>query len=88
VANLGHEKKEDLASAFEWLACKLAVGMPAKVGGASLGEMATAAGICVDKMLLLRGEPTAISEIMSDEERHARIRQLGTGLGYFEPKPN
>jgi hypothetical protein len=49
---------------------------------------ATAAGICVDKMQLLRGQPTAVTETMTDEQRDARIRQLGAELGYFTPKEN
>jgi transposase-like protein len=83
-----HEKKGELADAFEGIAWRLLDAMPAKIAEAPLQAVATAAGICVDKMLLLRGEPTVIADNMTDEERDAQIRKLGAELGYWDPKPN
>jgi hypothetical protein len=61
---------------------------PEKMAQATIQQLATAAGIAVDKMQLLRGKPTEINEEMTEEERDARIRQLGAELGYFSPKQN
>jgi hypothetical protein len=88
VTNIRHVKKAELADAFESLARKLVEAMHAKISEANLQATATAAGICVDKMQLLRGKPTSIREEMTDAEADARIRELGVQLGYFDPKPN
>jgi hypothetical protein len=78
-----------LADVFEGVAWQLLEGVTsAKIAAATVQQLATAAGICVDKMRLLRGEPTAVTETMTDEQRDASIRQLGAELGYFTPKEN
>jgi hypothetical protein len=88
VRELAQQKKGPLADAFEELARELLGGMtPEKMAAATLQQLATAAGIAVDKMQLLRGQPTTITE-MTDEERDAQIRKLGAELGYFTPKEN
>jgi hypothetical protein len=48
-----------------------------KLDDASLKETATAAGILIDKIQLLRGQPTAINaQALTDEQRLARLREL------------
>jgi transposase-like protein len=57
-----HFKKESLADRFEEVARALldAAADPAKLADASLKDLVIAAGICTDKMLLLRGQPTRL----------------------------
>jgi transposase-like protein len=89
VTELRHQKKQDLADALEALAYKLVEAAAGKIADAPLQACATAAGIAVDKMLLLRNQPTVIAQTkMTDEEIDAEIRRLGKELGYFDPKPN
>jgi hypothetical protein len=62
VTKLCHLKKESLADKFEEVARAMLDGAmsQAKIEAASLLDLMTAAAICVDKMLLLRGCPTRI----------------------------
>jgi transposase-like protein len=62
AAQLGQEKKPELADALEEVARKLADAMPAKIADASLRDTAIAMGIAVDKMRLLREAPTSITQ--------------------------
>jgi transposase-like protein len=88
-AQMGELKKGPLADAFEDLARQLLAGMtPAKIADANLQQLATAAGIAVDKMQLLRGKPTGVTETRTPEQLDAEIRRLGSELGYFAPKEN
>jgi hypothetical protein len=61
-AELCTEKKQSLADRLEALAHTLIDALPGKVTDASLQQAATSLGIAVDKMRLLRGEPTSIQE--------------------------
>ena len=54
VANLRHQKKEELADRLDVLAGRLVAAMPSKIAGASLRELAVAVGILIDKLVLLR----------------------------------
>jgi transposase-like protein len=79
VANIRQEKKASLAEKFEELAEKLVDDLIARVGQGKFVEEATAAAIAIDKMQLLKGNPTAISKDVSErtnEERAARILEL------------
>jgi transposase-like protein len=62
VAKLCHFKKESLADKFEEVAHALldAALDKAKTEDAPLLDLTIAVGICVDRMLLLRGQPTRI----------------------------
>jgi transposase-like protein len=62
VTKLCHLKKESLADRFEAVARAMldAAVDKAKLADTSLLDLMIAAGICVDKMLLLRGQPTKI----------------------------
>jgi hypothetical protein len=90
VANIRHQKKGDLAQRLEEIAWELAEALPGKVDLASLQHTATAMAIAIDKMQLLRGAPTSISDIaieqiadrigrMTDDERAILARQIGEG---------
>ncbi len=78
------QKKEMLKDRLESLAHALLDGMSRRVqseevSAVSLKDLATTFGIAVDKMLLLKGDPTSINQhsTMSEEERErlrARLR--------------
>jgi len=59
---LRHQKKDDLAIALEELAYRLVSVAPDKVGEATLQQIMTSAGIAIDKMQLLRQQPTSIEQ--------------------------
>lgn len=63
VAELGHEKRADLAAKLEDVAHRLADAMPAKIQAAGLQQVAVSLGISVEKARLLKGEPTSISGV-------------------------
>lgn len=88
VAELRQSKKTDLATQLEDIARRLAGAIPEKMATANLQQTATSMGIAIDKMQLLRGQPTSIADIaveqiadrierMTDDERSALARQLG-----------
>ncbi len=91
VANIRHQKTEDLADRLEDLAHQLANAIPGKIPTADLKQLSVSLGIAVDKMRLLREQPTSIEgHDLSDEERLARLRQLAEraqarGLGLPDP---
>ena len=77
AAENGNNKKGDMADALEALAWKLISAMPQKIKKASLAQVATAAGIAIDKMRLLREHSSSIAgRDMSDDERLTRLREL------------
>lgn len=79
VAELRQEKKAGLADRLETIAHKLADSLPDKINQAELKDAATSLGIIVDKMRLLREQPTAISrddDSLTDSERADRIAAL------------
>lgn len=72
-------KKGELADRLEAVAHALVddLARPEKITGASLPQVATALGIAVDKMRLLREQPTAITgKQLSDDERARRVAAL------------
>jgi transposase-like protein len=62
VSELCHIKKETLADRLEEAARRLleAATEPARIERASLLDLSVSFGICIDRMLLLRGYPTKI----------------------------
>ena len=77
VADIRQEKKQDLADRLEDLAHRLVDAIPGKVAQADLKQLGVCLGIAVDKMRLLREQPTSIEgHDLSDDERLARLRQL------------
>jgi hypothetical protein len=85
ASQMGDEKRPPLADAFEALAGKLLDGItPAKITETGVKDLTTSAAIAVDKMRLLREQPTSISDVnLPDEERRARLaaylERLGAG---------
>jgi transposase-like protein len=65
-------KKGELADGLEEVAWKLANVIPEKLAGASLKDTAVALGIVIDKMRLLREQPTAISKTESGNDDLAK----------------
>lgn len=83
VAQLCHQKKGELAGAFDALARQCVEGVTqAKLDRAGLVDLVKAAAIAVDKALLLRGRPTAINRNgddlreLTDEELERRIAEM------------
>jgi transposase-like protein len=89
-ANLGPEKRKDLAEKLEDLAHTLADAAPGKVEKAGLQPTLISLGVAVDKARLLRGKATAIGEHrhlidlskLSDEELAALERVFDRGAVY------
>ena len=78
VSQLRPQKKGDLAAALEAIAWQCVEAIPARMGEASLREVATTLGIAVEKMQLLRGKPTTINDdlsSLSDAELDRRIAE-------------
>lgn len=80
-------KKAALADRLEELAGQLLDGVTLdKIAGSGPKELLTSLGIAVDKMQLLRGQPTAITDQtlhhddLSDEDLDARIAELEARL--------
>lgn len=63
-AELCAEKKEELHIELEKVAYILAGAIPGKIAEANLQQVATSLGITIDKMQLLRGQPTWRGEII------------------------
>ena len=59
-----------MAAALSKIAWKLLRSAEGKIGRATLGQVMTSLGVAIDKMRLLRGEATDISE-RHDDARHA-----------------
>ena len=62
--DLRTQKRGDLADRLEEIAWQLAGALPDKIEGAALNHIATALGITVDKMRLLRGESGGTGDIV------------------------
>ncbi len=78
VTEMGTQKKEDLRASLESLAAKLVDRLTNGVDLASFKDASIALGIAVDKMQLLAGKPTVITEPqrLTPEERRRRIDEL------------
>ena len=87
VSELRQSKKEGLADRLEAVAHQLLDLFPDKAKDANLQQVATSFGIAIDKMRLLREQPTSIAgRELTDDERvdrlntlYERIRARGTG---------
>lgn len=64
-SQLRQEKKEELHIELEKVAYILVGAMPDKIDEATLQQVATSLGITIDKMQLLRGQPTWRGEIVN-----------------------
>lgn len=77
VPQLRQQTKKALANELEALAYKLIEAMPEKLEGANLQQASVALGIVVEKMQLLRGDPTERFEhTLDDRERASRITAI------------
>ena len=63
-AQLRNEKKQDLVIELENVAYLLVKAMPGKIDEASLQQIATSMAIAIDKMQLLKGQPTWRGEVI------------------------
>jgi transposase-like protein len=63
-AKLRNQKKQDLVIELENVAHLLVKAMPGKIDEASLQQIATSMAIAIDKMQLLKGQPTWRGEII------------------------
>lgn len=85
VPKLRDMKTADLADKLESIAHQCVDLMPDRMPDASLRDLAGAMHLAVDKMRLLRGDPTAITEMrqLSDDELRARLlnHYRASGLG-------
>lgn len=78
AAQMSEQKKGPLADGFEAVAWQLIDGVtPDKIAMADVKELMTGAGIAADKVQLLRGKPTSITQHdfseLPDEEIDRRI---------------
>lgn len=76
VVQMRSGKREDLADRLEDLAHKLLDKAEGKIGDANLSNVTVALGISIDKMRLLREQPTSITAAMTDDERADRVATL------------
>ncbi|HEX8097836.1 MAG TPA: hypothetical protein VF507_07355 [Pyrinomonadaceae bacterium] len=78
VTDFREDKKKDLAGKLEELAHKCVDLLPEKLPFASVRDLAGALIVAVDKMRLLKGEPTAINQTvtLTDDQRKRLNRVL------------
>jgi transposase-like protein len=77
-SDLRTQKKEALSDRLEVIAHSLVDAIPSAISGANLQQITTSLAIAIDKMLLLKGQPTEITPVsnMTDEERLRRLTEL------------
>lgn len=78
---------ERITKAIDLVMERILSGVP--IQDATLSQLTTAFGTLVDKQLLLRGQPTSISESrpgLSDEERARRVRELVSKASQRKPE--
>jgi hypothetical protein len=79
VTSCAQKKSEDLADRMEALTHAIVDMMPEKLQAANLRDLAVTLGIIVDKMLLLRGQPTERIHTSGDSDEAtcaARVMEL------------
>ena len=81
VPDLRQVKKRDLAEKLEEAADALLDNILARARSETsvavpLKDFATAMGIAIDKMQLLKGEPTSINKTLTDEERATKAAEI------------
>jgi hypothetical protein len=73
------QKQQDMAAKLEEVAWKLVNAIPRKIKDAPLSHTATALGICLDKIRILRSDGVIAQDApsgLSHDERLARIAEL------------
>jgi transposase-like protein len=88
VSEIGQVKKEALADRLEDVAHRLVDAMPDKIKDANLQQVTVSMGIAVEKMRLLREQPTSINggEI-PDEQRLEFLRAVIDRIAPKRPAP-
>jgi transposase-like protein len=76
VAQMRTGKREDLADRLEALAHVLMDSIGDKISDANLSNVSVSLGIAIDKMRLLREQPTSITAALTDDERAKRVNAL------------
>lgn len=77
MAELRHDKKEGLATIIEMAVREMIGASATKLNGANFQQLWTGVGIGVDKIQLLKGEPTAITgTALSEEDRAAKLTEM------------
>ncbi len=79
AAKAGDQKKGPLADKLEEVAWKLAEAIPERIAATPLEKLALSLGIVIDKMRLLREQPTAISKATGnspDDLKHLTDAEL------------
>lgn len=74
-SDVRQEKKEDLVIELEKVAHLLVKAIPDKIEDATLQQVATSMGITIDKLQLLKGQPTLIVELTNLLKEGAITRQ-------------
>jgi hypothetical protein len=81
VATSRDDKKEELSALIEQAVRDMIGASAGKLTGANFQQLWTGVGIAVDKMQLLKGEPTNITkELLADAERERIKGELRRGL--------
>lgn len=75
-ADLCMEKKKDLAELFEGIARDILDAAADKIADASLKDAMVSAGVAVDKMQLLKNEPTSITKSVNERSPADARREL------------
>lgn len=75
-ASSNGEQKRALADLLEEVARKILADLPGKLPSSDMRGAATALGIVIDKMQLLRGKPTEIVDDLNADERAKRLACL------------
>ena len=77
VADIRREKKEDISALIERAVREMVGASAGKLDGASFQQLWTGVGIAVDKMQLLKGEPTAIhGDVTLSPEQKRKAEEL------------
>jgi hypothetical protein len=73
---LAAEKKGDLADKLEQIAHEIIGILPSKYENSTLMQATTSLAIAVDKMQLLRGQPTNINKDLTDEQIDTELNEI------------
>lgn len=79
IEQIRTENRRELSEKLDDIAHQLADAIPGKIDSASLLQASTSLAIAVDKMQLLKGQPTAINQNnvqLTDTERTQRITSI------------
>jgi hypothetical protein len=89
LGELANEKKAELSDSLERIANALVNAIPGKIDEAPLNHVSIALGIAIDKLRLLRGEATEVTEVRGSDAKHELAQRLArlTTRPQSEPTP-